>query len=42
MTVRDPSATATEIAATASARLPGTTLCRRLFFRYTLRWDKPQ
>jgi SAM-dependent methyltransferase len=42
MPVRDPSATLTEIAAAASARLPGTTIRRRLFFRYTLRWDKPQ
>jgi SAM-dependent methyltransferase len=42
MPVRDPSATVAEIAAAASARLPGTTIRRRLFFRYTLRWDKPQ
>jgi len=42
MPVRDPSATVAEIAAAASARLPGTSLRRRLFFRYTLRWDKPQ
>jgi hypothetical protein len=25
----------------ARAHLPGATLRRRLFFRYTLRWDKP-
>jgi SAM-dependent methyltransferase len=42
MPVRDPSETVAEIAAAASARLPGTTVRRRLFFRYTLRWDKPQ
>jgi hypothetical protein len=41
MPVRDPSATVAEIAAAVSVPLPGTTL-RRLFFRYTLRWDKPQ
>lgn len=41
MPVRDPSATLAEIAAAASARLPGATVRRRLFFRYTLRWDKP-
>jgi SAM-dependent methyltransferase len=40
--LRDPSATLAEIAAAASARLPGARICRRLFFRYTLRWDKPQ
>jgi hypothetical protein len=33
MPVRDPSATVAEIAAAASARLPGTALHRRLFFR---------
>jgi 2-polyprenyl-3-methyl-5-hydroxy-6-metoxy-1,4-benzoquinol methylase len=37
MPVRDPSATVAEIAAAASVRLPGTTLRRRLSFRYTLR-----
>ena len=42
MPVRDPSATVAEIAAAASARLPGATIHRRLFFRYTLRWDKPR
>lgn len=42
MPVRDPSTTLGEIATTASARLPGATIRRRLFFRYTLRWDKPQ
>jgi len=42
MPVRDPSTTLAEIAAAASARLPGATIRRRLFFRYTLRWHKPQ
>ena len=41
MPVRDPSATLAEIAAAAGARLPGAAIRRRLFFRYTLRWDKP-
>lgn len=40
MPVRDPSATLTEIAAAAAACLPGAAVRRRLFFRYTLRWDK--
>jgi SAM-dependent methyltransferase len=42
MPVRDPVTTVAEIAAAAAARLPGATVRRRLFFRYTLRWDKPQ
>jgi 2-polyprenyl-3-methyl-5-hydroxy-6-metoxy-1,4-benzoquinol methylase len=42
MPVRDPATTLTEIAAAAHACLPGTTIRRRLFFRYTLRWDKPR
>lgn len=42
MPVRDPSASVAEIAAAAGARLPGATIRRRLFFRYTLRWDKPR
>lgn len=41
MPVRDPTRTLAEIAATASGRLPGATIRRRLYFRYTLRWDKP-
>ncbi len=41
MPVRDPASTLAEISAAATARLPGATLRRRLFFRYTLRWDKP-
>lgn len=42
MPIRNPTTTLAEIAAAASARLPGTTIRRRLFFRYTLRWDKPR
>ena len=41
MPVRDPVTTLAEITAAARARLPGATVRRRLFFRYTLRWDKP-
>jgi SAM-dependent methyltransferase len=41
MPVRDPATTLTEITAAARAHLPGATVQRRLFFRYTLRWDKP-
>jgi hypothetical protein len=43
MPVRDPTTTLAEIAA-ASARLPGAgaTIRRRLYFRYTFRWDKPR
>ena len=41
MPVRDPATTLAEITAAARAHLPGATLRRRLFFRYTLRWDKP-
>jgi len=41
MPVRDPATTFAEISAAARARLPGATIRRRLFFRYTLRWDKP-
>ena len=41
MPVRDPATTLTEITAAARAYLPGATVRRRLFFRYTLRWDKP-
>jgi SAM-dependent methyltransferase len=38
----DPTTTFAEIAAAARAYLPGSTVRRRLFFRYTLRWEKPQ
>jgi len=41
MPVRDPAATVAEISAAVAARLPGAAVRRRLFFRYTLRWDKP-
>ncbi len=41
MPVKDAATTLAEITAAASAHLPGATLRRRLFFRYTLRWDKP-
>lgn len=40
MPVRAPSTTLAEIAAAADALLPGTTIRRRLFFRYTICWDK--
>jgi SAM-dependent methyltransferase len=42
MPVRDPATTLAEITAAARARLPDAAVRRRLFFRYTLRWDKPQ
>lgn len=42
MPVRDPTATAAEIAAAADVCLPGASIHRRLFFRFTLRWDKPR
>lgn len=41
MPVRGPAETIAEIAAAARSQLPGATIRRRLFFRYTLRWDKP-
>ncbi|MBR7828017.1 class I SAM-dependent methyltransferase [Actinospica sp. MGRD01-02] len=41
MPVRDPAETLAEIAAAAGALLPGASVRRRLFFRYSLRWDKP-
>ncbi|MGN6791109.1 MAG: class I SAM-dependent methyltransferase [Streptosporangiaceae bacterium] len=41
MPVKDPASTLAEIKAAARAHLPGATVRRRLFFRYTLRWDKP-
>jgi SAM-dependent methyltransferase len=39
--VRDPVTTLAQIMSVARARLPGAVIRRRLFFRYTLRWDKP-
>ncbi len=41
MPVRAPATTLAGITAAARAHLPGATVRRRLFFRYTLRWDKP-
>jgi len=41
MPVRAPAATLAQIIAAAGGPLPGATVRRRLFFRYTLRWDKP-
>ena len=41
MPVRDPATTLAQITPAARTHLPGATLRRRLFFRYTLRWDKP-
>ena len=40
--VTDPTTTFAEITAAARTHLPGVTVRRRMFFRYTLRWDKPQ
>jgi SAM-dependent methyltransferase len=42
MPVMDPVITVAQITKAASVHLPGSTLRRRLFFRFTLRWDKPQ
>lgn len=39
--VMDPAATFAEVTTAARAHLPGAAVRRRLFFRYTLRWDKP-
>jgi SAM-dependent methyltransferase len=39
--VRDPDTSLAEITASARTCFPGATIRRRLFFRYTLRWDKP-
>lgn len=39
--VQDPVTTFAEIQAAAKAYLPGAAVRRRLFFRYTLRWEKP-
>ena len=41
MPLRDPGSTLAEISAAARAHLPGATVRRRLFFRYTLDWVKP-
>lgn len=37
---RDPATTLAEITAAARAHLPGAAVRWRLFFGYTLRWDK--
>ena len=37
----DPDITFAEIMKAARAHLPGSTIRRRLFFRYTLSWEKP-
>jgi ubiquinone/menaquinone biosynthesis C-methylase UbiE len=42
MPVMDPASTVAEISKAARAQLPGSSIRRRLFFRYTLRWDKPR
>jgi SAM-dependent methyltransferase len=42
MPVMDPTTTFAEITKAAIAHLPGSTVRRRLFFRYTLRWEKPR
>jgi SAM-dependent methyltransferase len=42
MPVKDPATTLAQITAAARIHLPGATVRRHLFFRYTLRWDKPQ
>jgi predicted TPR repeat methyltransferase len=41
MPMRDPVTTVADIATAAAVSLPGTAIRRRLFFRYTLRWEKP-
>jgi ubiquinone/menaquinone biosynthesis C-methylase UbiE len=40
--VMDPATTFAEIEKAARAHLPGSTVRRRLFFRYTLLWEKPR
>jgi SAM-dependent methyltransferase len=40
MPEKDPATSLAEIAAAAGTRLPGAAIRRRLFFRYTLRWEK--
>ena len=41
MPVMDPAATLPEIGKVARTHLPGCAIRRRLFFRYTLSWEKP-
>ena len=40
MPMKDPATSLAEIVTAARAHLPGSRVRRRLFFRYTLRWDK--
>jgi ubiquinone/menaquinone biosynthesis C-methylase UbiE len=42
MPMMDPVTTLAEITTAARAQLPGSAVRRHLFFRYTLRWEKPQ
>jgi ubiquinone/menaquinone biosynthesis C-methylase UbiE len=42
MPMMDPVTTFAEISKAARAQLPGSSVRRQLFFRYTLRWDKPR
>jgi hypothetical protein len=39
--MEDPSTTFPEVVKAVRRLLPGTVARRRLFFRYTLRWDNP-
>jgi SAM-dependent methyltransferase len=41
MPIKDVAMTAPKVAAATRAALPGCSFRRRLFFRYTFRWDKP-
>jgi SAM-dependent methyltransferase len=41
MPMKPPATSLAEIVTAARAHLPGSRVRRRLFFRYTLRWDKP-
>jgi SAM-dependent methyltransferase len=40
--MKDPASSLAEISAAARAHLPGSAVRRRLFFRYTLCWEKPR
>ncbi|HEY1920184.1 MAG TPA: class I SAM-dependent methyltransferase [Streptosporangiaceae bacterium] len=42
MPMLDPVTTLADITRAARVHLPGSIVRRRLFFRYTLRWDKPR
>jgi SAM-dependent methyltransferase len=41
MPMKDPTTAVADVALAARAALPGCSVHRRLFFRYSLRWDKP-